>query len=415
MTISEIGYRGDGIAEVGGEKVFVPYSAPGDLLLIDRIGQRGKIAEIENAGEARVAPPCTYFSICGGCALQHLSQEFEASWKQRKLIHTLAQRGFENVDMADPITVSESARRRATFSAVNGRDGLVFGFQERGSHNVVNVDHCLILTPKLQAATASIKALLSLLMPPGSNGKAQVTELDNGIELDIDLDALALEDLSLAQIEAVTKAVADAGLIRVTLNDDIVLEVEKPLVRFGQTVVGPPSGSFLQPCKSSEMALQEIVTNTLADRCKSGAQVADFFSGCGTFTFPLAEIFKVDAFDNDGHQIEALQEAAANRQELRSVTATKRDLFERPLRGKELEPYAAAVLDPPRAGARDQLEQLALARIPFIVYVSCDIATFARDCRSLVDHGYKLDQVTSVDQFKYSAHLECVGVLSLGD
>jgi 23S rRNA (uracil1939-C5)-methyltransferase len=250
-------------------------------------------------------------------------------------------------------------------------------------------------------------------MPQNTRAKAQVTEFDNGVELHISLSDMTLADLSMQQIEAITSCVAKGGLIRVTLNDEVVLAVEEPLVKFGSVAVNPPSGAFLQPCKLSEIELQKSVVEVVSKRCSAGDLIADLFCGCGTFTFPLASNFKVDAYDSDAEQIQAMQRAITAQPSVNRVTPTKRDLFERPLIGKELESLACAVLDPPRAGARFQVEHLALAGVPLIVYVSCNLASFARDCRTLVDHGYRLENVTPIDQFKYSAHLECIGVLSL--
>jgi 23S rRNA (uracil1939-C5)-methyltransferase len=97
---------------------------------------------------------------------------------------------------------------------------------------------------------------------------------------------------------------------------------------------------------------------------------------------------------------------------LKPVAATQRDLFRRPLLAAELDDFDAVVFDPPRQGAEAQSRALAAARVPVVVAVSCNPASFARDVRFLVDGGYRLVDVTPVDQFRYSAHVELVALLT---
>jgi 23S rRNA (uracil1939-C5)-methyltransferase len=91
------------------------------------------------------------------------------------------------------------------------------------------------------------------------------------------------------------------------------------------------------------------------------------------------------------------------------VDAQVRDLFRSPVTAKELSKFDAVVFDPPRQGAQAQARELAASTVPVVVAVSCNAATFARDARILIDGGYRLTQVTPVDQFRYSAHVELVG------
>ena len=107
----------------------------------------------------------------------------------------------------------------------------------------------------------------------------------------------------------------------------------------------------------------------------------------------------------------ALTRAARTTSKLKPVEATTRNLFKRPLTLVDLRGVDAVVIDPPFAGAKAQMEELARSIVPVIASVSCNPATFARDARILADGGYRLESVTPVDQFLWSAHVECVGVL----
>jgi 23S rRNA (uracil1939-C5)-methyltransferase len=138
--------------------------------------------------------------------------------------------------------------------------------------------------------------------------------------------------------------------------------------------------------------------------------VADLYAGCGTFSFPLARGARVHAVEGDAEAIGALG-AAARRAGLDGrVTTAQRDLAVDPLTEQELSRFDAIVFDPPRAGAKAQCERLARSNVPAVVAVSCDPATFARDARILVDGGYRLLEVTPIDQFIWSPHVELTAV-----
>ena len=141
-------------------------------------------------------------------------------------------------------------------------------------------------------------------------------------------------------------------------------------------------------------------------------KIADLFCGCGTFALPLAERARVHALDSDRPMLDALASAARRTAGLKPVTTEKRDLFKHPLTPAELRAFDAVVLDPPRAGALAQANQLARSALRRIAYVSCDAASFARDARVLLDGGFRLDWIVAVDQFLWSAHIELVSAFS---
>jgi 23S rRNA (uracil1939-C5)-methyltransferase len=165
-----------------------------------------------------------------------------------------------------------------------------------------------------------------------------------------------------------------------------------------------PPGSFLQATVAGEEALAALVIA----HCKRAKHIADLFCGVGPFALRLAANSKITAFDSDAGAIAALQKAAASTSGLKPVKSETRDLFRRPLMAQELRDYDAVVFDPPRQGAQAQVQQLALSKIPVVVAVSCNAATFARDARILVDGGYRIESVTPVDQFRHTPHVELV-------
>jgi 23S rRNA (uracil1939-C5)-methyltransferase len=177
-----------------------------------------------------------------------------------------------------------------------------------------------------------------------------------------------------------------------------------PTVTIGPAQLTLPPGSFLQATTAGEEALAALVARH-SGRAK---HIADLFCGVGPFTLRLAKNARVTAFDSDAGAVASLQKAATSTSGLKPVKADARDLFRRPLVPPELRDYDAVVFDPPRQGAQAQSQQLAASKVPIVIAVSCNAATFARDARILVDGGYRLEGVTPVDQFRHTPHVELV-------
>jgi 23S rRNA (uracil1939-C5)-methyltransferase len=149
----------------------------------------------------------------------------------------------------------------------------------------------------------------------------------------------------------------------------------------------------------------------VSSHCQRAKHIADLFCGVGPFALRLAAKARISAFDSDAAGVAALQKAAASTPGLKPVKAETRDLFRRPLVPQELRDFDAVVFDPPRQGAQAQARELAASKVARIVAVSCNPATFARDASELVRAGYRLVEVTPVDQFRYAAHVEIVARL----
>src|SRR5690606_22788538 len=197
-----------------------------------------------------------------------------------------------------------------------------------------------------------------------------------------------------------------ARVQRLTAFGDVVYMEQTPWLTLGGVRVELPAGAFLQAVPEAEAAMIELVTHAV----RQAKSVADLFSGLRTFTFPVARKARVLAVDSERRSLEALEKAARGATGLKPITTRIRDLMREPLARGELEGFDAVVLDPPRAGAKAQAESLARSRVPTVVMVSCNPATAGRDARILIDGGYRLESLTPIDQFLYSAHLELVAV-----
>jgi 23S rRNA (uracil1939-C5)-methyltransferase len=193
-------------------------------------------------------------------------------------------------------------------------------------------------------------------------------------------------------------------LARLTRHGELVLMRTPPTIAIGAARVTLPPGSFLQATVVGEEALAALVMQY----CGRARHVADLFCGVGPFALRLAAKSRISAFDSDQGAVAALQKAAMAASGLKPIKAEARDLFRRPLVAQELRDYDAAVFDPPRQGAQAQAQQLAASKVPVVIAVSCNVATFARDARILTDGGYSIERVTPVDQFRHTPHVELV-------
>src|SRR6266508_1840912 len=229
--------------------------------------------------------------------------------------------------------------------------------------------------------------------------------LEAPVDALVDVDVRGSGQLTAARSAELAQVAERHRLARLTRHGELIAQRAAPTVTIGRARVVLPAGAFLQATAAGEAALAKLV----AAHCDKAGKIADLFAGVGPFALRLAERARVLAADNDADATAALARAAATTQGLKPIETQARDLFRRPFVPVELKGFDAVVFDPPRQGAQAQARQLAGSAVPLVVAVSCNAATFARDARILVDGGYRLLQVTPVDQFLYSAHVELVG------
>ncbi len=407
VRIETIGSGGDGVARFDGDILYTPLTAPGDLAVIDATGDRGRLIELTEKSPLRADPPCRHFGRCGGCALQHITREEELRWKHQLVATALTRAGVES-EVRAVIAAPAASRRRATFAAKRAGKTLLLGFNERRSTRITNLEVCVVLAPELAAQLEALRRVAALI--PSLEFDLAVTHCDNGLDLNA-IDR-RLTARAVTETPGLAAAMRAAGAVRLSVNGEIALALAEPTVTFDGVTVNPPPGAFLQASRAGEAALLGVVRAAVGDARK----IADLFSGCGTFALPLARESSVFAVDSDSLAVEALKRASAGAQraglQINPVRAETRDLFERPLSAKELKGFDAVIFDPPRAGAAAQAAEIAKCGARIIVGVSCNPATFARDASLLVAGGYRLLEVTPVDQFVYSPHVELVGVFA---
>ena len=392
--IVRVAAKGDGVTASGRH---APFAATGDLLLPD-----GTV----EPGPHHAQPPCRHFGRCGGCQVQHLDEETLAGFVRDRVLYAAEGQGLVP-EQVMPVHLSPpNTRRRAVLRAINGGGRPLIGFNEGGSHKVVDMRECHVLAPELFALVERLRALLT---PRRDRYALEITLAlaDQGV--DCAIKGLALEGLE--QTEAMLDFCRDSALARMTLDQgygpETFWEPEPVTVSLSGVKVDLPAGAFLQATTDGEAALVTAVREGLA----GAERVADLFAGLGTFAFALAGPARVVAAEA-ARDTQLACRSAAGRSRL-PVEALHRDLFRNPLRAEELRDFDGVVLDPPRAGAREQVVQLAASGVPRIAYVSCNPSSWARDGRLLADAGYRLAELRPVGQFRWSTHVELASLFVL--
>ena len=396
LRVERLSARGEGVAD----GVTVPGALPGEVVAGAVADGRMAAPEVLRASPHRVAPPCPHFGACGGCALMHASDRFVAAWKASRVRGALAARGIE-AEVAGVATSPPGSRRRAVLSGRRTARGAVVGFHARASGEVVAIPACRVVTPALVALLPACERIVAAGASRRGEVSLTVTEAVPGA--DVAVSGAPAPDA--AAMAGLARIAAEAGIARLTWGGEPVAQAAPPTQSFGGVRMVPPPGAFLQATRHGEAALRSVVLDALPE-----GPALDLFAGCGTFALPAAMDRAVHAVEGDARMVDALLAGARGATGLRQVTGEARDLFRRPLAGAELAPYAAAILDPPRAGAAAQVAALAEGGPPVVAHVSCDPASFARDAATLVAGGYRMGPVRVVDQFRWSAHVELVAV-----
>lgn len=396
MPVSEkivrLAGRGDGVTESGRH---VPLAAPGDHQPAD-----GTI----EAGPHRAVPPCRHFPECGGCQLQHVDDEAYGVFLRDRIASALAAQGVKVPDILAPHISPPVSRRRASLHAESRGKQVLLGFNAEASHRVIDMRECFILRTELFALVAPLRKLMGELLGPRGSGGVKMTLSDQGP--DIMLEKISAEGLEAS--EALTAFAQTYRLARLAIDDgygsQTRWEPEPVTITLGGVPVPLPHGAFLQATAKGETALIAAVREAVGE----AAIIADLFAGLGTFALSLPG--RVLAAEGARDASVALKSAANVAQ--RQIFVDHRDLFRRPYDEKELSRFEAVVIDPPRAGAKEQAAQLARSSVPRIAFVSCNPGTFARDAKTLIDGGYRLDWIKPIGQFRWSTHVELVGAFS---
>lgn len=386
--VIRIAAKGDAITESG---VFVKGAAPGDVVTSD-----GTV----NHGPNRVEPACRHFAQCGGCQLQHCADNVLTDFVTDRVVNAAKSQGVEIGDVLSTHLSPPRSRRRATLHGLRRGKQITLGYKQEKSHKLVDLAECPVLVPALTDMIKPVRKLLGAIA-----GRApvdiQMTQTDQGVSVAIK----GVEIIGLEATEAVLDFAKDQALARLSFDqgfgDEPIWEPEPVTVTLGGVPVAFPSGAFLQATADA----QSVMIDRAREWVPQGAKLADLFAGLGTFAFSLAD--KVQGVTAYEAALEAHLScrAAANRGVL-PISCEHRDLFRNPLDSAELNQFDTVLLDPPRAGAKEQIGAIAGSELERVIYISCNPSSWARDAARLQEQGFCLEALQPIGQFRWSTHVE---------
>ncbi len=420
IRIARLGAEGDGVGALAdGSPVYVPLTLPGETVLARPLARRGRgwaavMDRVLESGADRVAPACPHFGVCGGCVAQHMSDAAYLAWKSAEVVAALRRAGFAEPALSPPVRTAPGSRRRMDLAIRRAGERLTVGLHRARSGEVVDIGVCVVLHPALVALIAPLRNLR--LSGVRREGSAVANLLDTGPDLLLRTDA----PLTLADRMALSAFGRAHELARVSwaLRDaapEPVCVFRKPVIALSGIPVAPPPGAFLQASAAGEAGIVAEVLAGLPEPIPARARIAELYSGCGTLTFALAQCAPVRAWEGEPAALAALVAASRRAGLAARIEARLRDLARQPLSAAELAGSMAVVLDPPHAGAAAQMREIAAARVPRVVYVSCNPAALSRDVRPLAVAGYRAARATVIDQFLWSARVESVAVFVARD
>ena len=407
LTIARLGHRGDGIADGPEGPIYVPGTLPGETIEVeDWPGHpdRRQLLNIERPSTERVAPICPHFGVCGGCTLQHWQSAPYRAWKHGLVLEALRQAGLDT-PVSGLIDAHGDGRRRAVFHARRGtHDVLEVGFSAARTHRIVSIDRCPVLAKSLDGALPAAWALAEALNATDKPLDIAVTATDAGL----DVDVRGSGPLKPPLMAALARIAAAQNLARLTRHGEIDRAGPRADAAHrhgdrGAAARGVPAGDGRRRSRAGAARARRL------HRCQTRRR--SVLRRRSVRAAAAAARARVFAVDDDEAAVAALKRAASTAAGLKPVETATRDLFKDPLAGAELKKFDAVVFDPPRQGALAQARALAASRVPRIIAVSCNAGTFARDAAELVRGGYRLTEVTPVDQFRYSEHTEIVARL----
>jgi 23S rRNA (uracil1939-C5)-methyltransferase len=422
--VGDLSHEGRGIARIDGKVTFIRGALPGErvryrLYRHGKQADEGELTAIEQASTERVTPRCPHFGVCGGCSVQHLSAAGQVAFKQKQLLDALERIGKVRPEQVVAAITGPAwgYRRRARLSVkhVARKGGVLVGFREADSPYVAQLESCVVLDPRVGlklkdlagcigrldintrvpqievAAADTVTLVFRVMQAPTEADRAVLREFGRAHGFEIHLQTGGYDTIQPLDPPATELAISpDGSDLRLAFRPTDFIQVNDAVNR---------------------QMVRQALDWLAGGQSLAGRRVLELFSGLGNFSLPLAQAgASVTAVEGDaGLVARARQNAGANGLEIRFEQA---DLFTPDARVDWLKArYEAALVDPPRAGAKEVLPALADGAPARIVYVSCHPGTLARDADYLVrERGYRLARAGILDMFPHTSHVESMAL-----
>ena len=341
--------------------------------------------------------PCPYFSECGGCDFLDLSEETYRALKQKSLNH--------NYQDANWIWVGPHSRRRINLQ-ISGKNEL--GFFAEKSKKIVEIADCFVAEKPISDLILPLKNFLKT-QEQNLFTQVTVTLFDNGLDLVFN----ASRELNFSQTQKLLGLGKEKNfnvsyrIKNITLP---VFLVRKNQLFYPDFKIELESDIFIQATRLGLASITKIIRDFLSQN-KKIKNIADIYAGFGAYSFAIVDLAKsITAFEGDKKMVDSINKNAAANDFASKIKAEVSDLFSNPVSKRDLKDFDLAILNPPRNGASPQALEIAKSPLKNVIYVSCNPESFTRDAKILIDSGFKITNLTALDQFYSTKHLELIGI-----
>ncbi len=419
VVIDHLDWQGKGVAK-GKTMYFIDGALPGESCHVVVDGKKkntltGRAKNITQCSEFRVEPFCEYANLCGGCHLQHINADAALTLREQALKVMLNRKlNIDNSHWEPPLLGKRPQYRRKARLAVDARnsDKVKIGFRQRQQSNVVDINHCAVLLPELSELIAPLKTLISDNNLAKFIGHISLLAGDDVVQVSIKLTKTPSSSLP----DLLTKFAELHTVNMVIEHKDNTLET---VYAHGELTVSTASGLFLKPQPNNFVQVNPDVNLKMVKQAldwlspTSGDYIADWFCGLGNFTLPIAATgAKVHAVEGVADMV-ARGELNAQEQGINHVHWQHLDLADSDSVTQALrQNFTKVLLDPSREGALTVCHALNKAKIPLVVYISCNPSTFARDAKVLIDGGYRVKSIKAVEMFPFTHHMEMMALFT---
>ena len=391
----------------------VPFVLPQEEVDFEELEYRRttyySLKKIIQGSSKRAEAPCPHFQICGGCRLQHMSLDFYKRFKLEKLNKSLETYEI-NTNIAELIVIPPGLRRKANIEGIKKSGTIFLGFHRFRGHQIINIDACLIIDPKILQKLPAIRKMLETLLKDFQKVEIFIIDMPSGMEFGLEIHSTKV--LTDIQTQILSNFAQEQNFSRMYfkygLNTTKIFESGESYIELAGFKVDIHPWAFMQTSVEAEKTILNTISEFLVGFRPSKA--LDCFCGRGLYSLFLCKTYSninILAVDLDKDGIEALQKVALK--SALQLKATQRDLFANPLKKTEMDDIELAIINPPRAGAENQCKELLNSKIICIIYVSCNPETFARDTK-ILSPSYDLEKIVPIDQFIWSLHLEVVAL-----
>ena len=425
VTVASVGHQGDGIALLdhasfdGVMQAFIPNTLPGEEVIITpkavgKFGLEAELVEVVSPSPERKDAACHVADRCGGCQTQMMSPVFYQNWKRDLVKDILEPLSIAEEAWLETYTALDFGRRRARLAYRHITGGIICGFREPKSHQIIAPKGCVILNQSLLDCVDALRQHILPALALQSQGEVTITDTDQGWDITLHPEKAPSHD----EIAGMINAAGQTNVTRLSIGekDGIItphFTKKTPTLTWtddqGQSfTLYPASGSFLQADAGAEAVMQRDIARGL----NGYHHILDLFCGSGTLSLPLlmnvAPPKSIHGYDSGEDALNAMMASAKAAEAYHRVQTTKQNLFKDPLTAREIDRFDAVIVDPPRAGAATLMPALAESTVTRVMMVSCHPKSFVRDAAVLMAQGFQCSHIRMVDQFLNTPHAELV-------